>query len=110
MNKVSSQLMLVFGKEQQWKHFLANVSLVMLTVSLVTAVIYVLQLHPYISTTLLVYLFIILWLTHTRGFKMAVLAAFTAFIAFNFFLVRPIFSFNIYHVEEGLALFIFLLF
>lgn len=97
-------------KGVQWKRYLFDVIFAITVVAVVTFVLFALQLHAYISTILLVYLFIVLWLVHQRGFWTAVLAAFTACVAFDFFLIEPRFSLSIAHPEEGLGLFVFLLF
>ncbi|HLH63714.1 MAG TPA: DUF4118 domain-containing protein [Ktedonobacteraceae bacterium] len=94
----------------RWKRALIDVGLAIIAVVLVTLIIYGLRLHTYISTVLFVYLFIVLWLVHQRGFWIAVFAAFAACLAFDFFLIQPVFSFTIDHFDDALALFIFLLF
>ncbi|MEO8971192.1 MAG: ATP-binding protein [Ktedonobacteraceae bacterium] len=96
-------------KGEQWKRYLIDAVLAIMVVVPLTLIIFALQLHPGISTTLLVYLFIVLWLVYQRGFWIAVLAALTACVAIDFFLIRPLFSFAIAHTEDELDLFVFLL-
>jgi two-component system, OmpR family, sensor histidine kinase KdpD len=57
-----------------------------------------------------VYLFIIFLLIHKRRTGIAILVTLTACAVVDFFLVQPIFSFNIGHLEEGMNLLLFLLF
>lgn len=97
-------------KGEPWKRYLIDAALAVAVVAVVTFGLFALQLHADISTILLVYLFIVLWLVHQRGFWTAVLAAFAACVAFDFFLIEPLFSLSIAQFEKGLDLFIFLLF
>ncbi len=110
MEQTQHQVVPRAKKSDWWKRSLVDVGLAIIAVALVTLIIFVLQLHAYISTVLLVYLFIVLLLVHLRGFRTAVLAAFAACLAFDFFLIQPFFSLTIAHFDEGLDLFIFLLF
>jgi two-component system, OmpR family, sensor histidine kinase KdpD len=59
---------------------------------------------------LLIYLFIVLYLIYTRGFRTAILTAFIGCATLDFFIVPPVFSFTVSHVEDGRELLIFLLF
>ena len=56
----------------------------------------------------LVYLLVILVLASTLGRYAAVLASMTAFLAFDYFLVPPLYTFVIARWEEWIALFVFL--
>src|SRR6266566_2022510 len=56
----------------------------------------------------LVYLLVILVLASTLGRYAAVLASVTAFLAFDYFLVPPLYTFVIARWEEWIALFVFL--
>lgn len=56
----------------------------------------------------LVYLLLILLLASTFGLYSAVLASITAFLAFDYFLVPPRYTFTIARWEEWIALFVFL--
>lgn len=110
MEQAQYQVVLQAKKGDRWKRYLIDAVLAIIAVVLVTLIIFALQLHARISTILLVFLFVVLWLVHKRGFRTAVFAALAACIAFDFFLTQPFFSFTIAHFEEGLDLFIFLLF
>ena len=110
MEQAQQPLLLKTSKEHQWKRYLFDGVIAIVLVALVTLLVSALQLHAGIPTILLLYLFIVLWLVHHRGFCAAVLAAFAACIAFDFFLIQPRLSLSIADFEEGLDLFVFLLF
>ncbi|MFL5662676.1 MAG: ATP-binding protein [Ktedonobacteraceae bacterium] len=76
---------------------------------LVTAIIYTFHLYPRIPNISIVYLLVVLALATTRGRYAAILAAVVAFLSFDFFIVPPLYTFVIYHVEEWIALFVFLI-
>ena len=109
MEQAQHQVVLQAKKGVQWKRYLIDSVLAVTVVAVVTLIIFALQLHALISTILLVYLFIVLWLVHQRGFWTAILAAFAACVAFDFFFIQPRFSFTILDFEGGLDLFVFLL-
>ena len=96
-------------KSEQWKRYLIDAAIAIMVVVPITLIIFALQIHPDISTLLLLYLFIVLWLAHQRGFWIVVLAALTACVAVDYFLIQPRFSFAIADFGEELALFVFLL-
>jgi two-component system sensor histidine kinase KdpD len=75
---------------------------------LVTGVIYLFQLYPRIPNISIVYLLVVLALASTRGRYPAILASLVAFLAFDYFLVPPLYVFTINRVEEWIALFVFL--
>ncbi len=75
---------------------------------LVTGIIYVLQLYPRIPNISIVYLLVVLALASTRGRYSSILASLVAFLAFDYFLVPPLYVFTINRVEEWIALFVFL--
>ena len=104
------KVMLHTKKSNPWKGYLLNALLAIMAMVPLTLIIFTLQLHTRITTILLIYLFIVLWLVHQRGFWTAVLAAFIACGSFDFFLLQPAFSFSIADFDEGLDLFVFLLF
>src|SRR5437660_109679 len=78
------------------------------TVVVVTVIIYAYHLYPTIPNISMVYLLLILLLATTRGRYAAIVAAVVAFLAFDFFLVPPLFTFVISRWEEWIALFVFL--
>ncbi|MDQ2887974.1 MAG: ATP-binding protein [Chloroflexota bacterium] len=92
-----------------WKHYLIDAALALLTA--VPMIIFVLPFHMPVSQTsaLFLYLFIIFLLIYKRRTGIAILIAFTACAVVDFFLIQPIFSFSISHLEEGLNLLLFLL-
>jgi len=76
---------------------------------LVTGIIYAFHLYPRIPNISIVYLLVVLALATARGRYAAILAAVVAFLSFDFFIVPPLYTFVIYHVEEWIALFVFLI-
>src|SRR5436190_20292553 len=76
---------------------------------LVTGIIYAFHLYPRIPNISIVYLLVVLALATVRGRYAAILAAVVAFLSFDFFIVPPLYTFVIYHVEEWIALFVFLI-
>ena len=74
----------------------------------VTGIIYAYHLYPTIPNISMVYLLLILLLATTRGRYAAIVAAVVAFLAFDFFLVPPLYTFVISRWEEWIALFVFL--
>ena len=93
-----------------WKRFVIDSLLAIIAVIVVTLLVFALQLHPRIATILLADLFIVLLLTLKRGLRTAILAAVAACLAFDFFLVQPIFSLTVTHIEDAVELLTFLLF
>ncbi len=81
----------------------------LVTVILITGIIYVFKLYPRIPDISLVYLLVVLMVVRKYGFFFATL--FTIFICFcfDFFLIPPQFTLTIGHIEESFALFLFLL-
>ena len=75
---------------------------------LVTGIIFEFQLYPRIPNISIMYLLVVLALASTRGRYPAILASLVAFLSFDFFIVPPLFTFVIYHIEEWIALFVFL--
>lgn len=96
--------------QHSWRGVFVSVSLPLVAVALITSIIVVFHLHVHVATILLFYLFIVLWLAHTRGFNSAFFAAFIACLVFDFFLVEPAHSLNISQFEDAVGLIIFLLF
>ena len=91
-----------------WKRYLIDSVLGIVGTFLVTGILYFFQLYPRIPNISLLYLLVILTLASTRGFYAAILAAVTAFLSFDYFLVPPFYTFTIAKFDEWLALFVFL--
>src|ERR1700676_595473 len=91
-----------------WQHFLLDSLLAIAGALLVTGLIYLFQLYPRIPNISIVYLLVVLALASTRGRYASMLASLVAFLAFDYFLVPPLFVFTINRVEECIALFVFL--
>ena len=94
--------------EKQWQDYLIDSLLAVVGVAAVTVIIYAYHLYPTIPNISLVYLLLILLLASTRGRYAAIVAAVISALAFDFFLVPPLFTFVIARWEEWIALFVFL--
>ena len=76
---------------------------------LVTGIIYFFHLYPLIPNISFLYLPVILGLAITFGLYSAIIASVAAFLAFDYFLVPPLYVFTINRWEEWIALIIFVL-
>ena len=92
----------------RWPRFLLESVLAIGGALVVTGLISLFHLYPQIPNISLVYLLVILLLASTFGRFAAVLASVTAFLAFDYFLVPPLYTFTIARWEEWIALFVFL--
>lgn len=92
----------------RWRQYLIDSILASAGALVITGIIAVLHLYPRIPNISITYLLLVLALASTRGRYSAVLASVVAFLAFDFFLVPPLYMFTINRVEEWLALFVFL--
>src|SRR5258708_34637983 len=97
------------SKEVSWEQYLLDSVLAIMGSLLVTWIIFMFQLYPRIPNISIVYLLVILGLAGTRGGYAAILASAVAFLSLDFFIVPPIFTFAIHHVDEWLALFVCLI-
>ena len=91
-----------------WPRFLLESVLAIGGALLVTGLISLFHLYPQIPNISLVYLLLILLLASTFGRYASVLASVTSFLAFDYFLVPPLYTFTIARWEEWIALFVFL--
>jgi two-component system sensor histidine kinase KdpD len=95
-------------REKQWQRYLMDSLIAVGGVAVVTVIIYAYHLYPTIPNISLVYLLLILLVASTRGRYAAIVAAVVAVLAFDFFLVPPLYTFVIARWEEWIALFVFL--
>jgi len=95
-------------EKKHWQRYLVDSLMAVGGVVVITVIIYAYHLYPTIPNISIVYLLVILLLATTRGRYAALVAAVAAFLAFDFFLVPPLFTFVISRWEEWIALFIFL--
>ena len=91
-----------------WPRFLLESILAIGGALALTGLISLFHLYPQIPNISLVYLLLILLLASTFGRYAAVLASVTSFLAFDYFLVPPLYTFTIARWEEWIALFVFL--
>jgi K+-sensing histidine kinase KdpD len=92
----------------RWSRFLLESVVASGGSLVVTGLISLFHLYPQIPNISLVYLLLILLLASTLGWYAAVLASVTAFLAFDYFLVPPLYTFTIARWEEWIALLVFL--
>jgi len=64
------------------------------------------HLYPRIPNISIVYLLVVITLASTRSQYAAILAAVVAFLSFDFFIVPPLYTFVMYHIEEWISLFV----
>jgi K+-sensing histidine kinase KdpD len=94
--------------EKRWQDYLIDSLLAVGGVAVMIGIIYAYHLYPTIPNISLIYLLLILLLSSTRGRYAAIAAAVISALAFDFFLVPPLFTFVIARWEEWIALFVFL--
>ena len=94
--------------EPPWRRYGSDSALAIAGVALVTSLIAVSQLYPRIPTISFIYLLVILALASTRGLYAASLASLLAVLAFDFFLVPPLYTFVVFKFEDLLTLCVFL--
>ncbi len=95
-------------RTSSWQQYLLDSVFAFVGVLFITGIIALFHLYPRIPNISIIYLLVILGLASTRGSYAAILASVLAFLSFDFFLVPPLYTFVIYHVEEWIALFVFL--
>ncbi|HLJ36354.1 MAG TPA: ATP-binding protein [Ktedonobacteraceae bacterium] len=108
MRPVEHFLPLEIERKPRWQRYALDTLFAFVGSMLVTGVIFVWQLYPRIPNISIVYLLVVLALASTRGRYAAILASLVAFLAFDFFLVPPLYVFTINRIEEWIALFVFL--
>src|SRR5579871_1307645 len=96
------------GERARWKRYGGDSLLAIVSALLLTGILFLFGLYPRIPNISVAYLLIVLALASTRGMFAAVVASLAAFLSFDYFLVPPLFTFNVGKVDEWLALFIFL--
>ena len=108
MNAIEQIPQLPVPEEKHWQRYLIDSLIAVGGVVVVTGIIYAYHLYPTIPNISLVYLLLIMLLASTRGRYAAIVAAVVAVLAFDFFLVPPLYTFVISRWEEWVALFVFL--
>jgi two-component system sensor histidine kinase KdpD len=96
-----------------WKHLLLDILVAILFVAIIIAIIAIppYLFHPGVrialATVLLVYLIIVIFLAQ-KSTRVAILATVLACLAFDFFLLDPVFSLWLAHAQDALDLSVFL--
>lgn len=108
MREIEQIPQLPVPEEKHWQRYLIDSLMAVGGVAVVTGIIYAYHLYPTIPNISLVFLLLILLLASTRGRYAAIVAAVVAGLAFDFFLVPPLYTFAISRWEEWIALFVFL--
>src|SRR5450432_843772 len=93
----------------QWRRVFVEIVLAIGSAILITWLIDIYQLYPRIPNISIVYLLPVLLLAVTFGRLGAIVTAIAAFLAFDFFLVPPFYTFTIDRPEDWIALIIFLI-
>jgi K+-sensing histidine kinase KdpD len=93
----------------QWRRVFVEIVLAIGSALLITWLIDIYQLYPRIPNISIVYLLPVLLLAVTFGRLGAIVTAVAAFLAFDFFLVPPFYTFTIDRPEDWIALIIFLI-
>src|SRR5215470_9437326 len=108
MSTVEHLLPIGRRKTRSWEQYLLDAVLAVVGTMLVTGIIAIFALYPRIPNISIVYLLVVIALASTRGRFASILASVVAFLAFDFFLVPPLYVFTINRIEEWIALFVFL--
>lgn len=95
-------------RKPRWQRYALDTLFAFVGSMLITSIIFVWHLYPRIPNISIVYLLVVISLASTRGRYASILASLVAFLAFDFFLVPPLYVFTINRVEEWIALFVFL--
>ena len=109
MRSIDSRALLRGQQRFPWSRYLLDTLLAFVGAMGVTSIIYSFHLYPRIPNISIVYLLVVLPLSITRGRYSAMLTSVIAFLAFDFFLVPPLYLFTINQPEEWIALIIFLI-
>ena len=107
MNRMEPLPALESRGERSWRRYLDDSLLAIAGVALITGILYWLHLYPRIPNISLAYLLVVLALASVRGFYAAILSSVAAFLAFDFFLVPPLFTLTVSKFDEWLALFVY---
>ncbi len=97
------------GKRPRWWRYAIDTVLATLSALAITAIIYVWKLYPNIPNISLLYVPLVMVLASTRGRFAAIVNSVVAFLAFDYFLVSPFYTFDVAKFGEWLALGIFLI-
>jgi len=108
MHAIEQIPQLPVSPERRWFQYLVDSILAVVVPLIMTALIFLFHLYPTIPNISIIYLLVILALARTRERYAALVAAVVASLAFDFFLVPPLYSFTIARWEEWLALGVFL--
>jgi two-component system, OmpR family, sensor histidine kinase KdpD len=96
-------------KQPRWERYLQDTLLALVSIYMLTLIIFLLHLSARIPDSLLIYLPVILALASVRGSYAALLAALLAFFSFDFFFVAPLYSLIIAKLADFMALIVFLI-
>ena len=107
MIELEQLLFLGHSNGPRWLRYLFDAGLALLGALLITGFIALFHLS-FIRNISLLYLFIVWLLAINRGLYAALCASIFSFFVFDFFLVKPIYTFTISDPAEWLALFFFL--
>lgn len=109
MRSIDSRELLRGEQRFPWRRYLLDTLLAFAGTMGVTSIIYFSHLYPRIPNISIIYLLVVLPLATTRSRYSAMLTSVLAFLAFDFFLVPPLYLFTMNRPEEWIALCIFLI-
>jgi two-component system, OmpR family, sensor histidine kinase KdpD len=95
-------------EKPQWERYLLDSLLALVSIFLLTSVIWLFRLYQRIPDSFLVYLLAILSLAAFRGRYAALIASFVAFFSFDVFFVPPLYNLIAAKFEDVLTLIVFL--
>src|SRR2546425_11228852 len=108
MSRVEPLLTLKPKEEPHWNRYILDSLLALGSIFLLTGMIWLFRLYQLIPDSFLVSLLAILSLASLRGLYAALLASLVAFVSFDFFFVRPLYTLNVAKFEDVLTLIVFL--
>ncbi len=109
MQSIEQIAQLEVRQRVSWSSLVLDTLLAFAGTLLVTLILFVAHLYPAIPNISILYLLVILPLASLRGRYAAILAALVAFLSFDFFLIQPLFTFNVANPGEWIALGVFLI-
>ncbi|GCE04745.1 DUF4118 domain-containing protein [Dictyobacter aurantiacus] len=108
MQKIERIPQMETGHENKWQYYIYDALIAVAGSLIVTGLIYFSHLYPHISDIVIIHLILIMTLAIWRSRYAAIVAAITAFLSFDYFLVPPLYTLTIADPVQWVALFIFL--
>jgi K+-sensing histidine kinase KdpD len=109
MNAVDQIPQMRVVQERTWKYYVLDTIMAVLGSLLLTAVFFFSHLYPEIPDIVILYLLLVVPLAIWRSRYSAIIAALVSSLAFDFFLVPPLYTLSMARAEEWVALVVFLI-